>query len=640
MSSRDYLYPFTAIVGQEKMKEALILNIINPSLGGVLIRGEKGTAKSTLVRGIGEVFPEIKIVNLPLNITEDNLLGSLDIEKTLKTGKKVFQDGLLKKCHNNILYIDEVNLLGDSIISNILEVASREINYIEREGISISHQCKFVLIGTMNPEEGGLRPQLLDKFGLYVNVEGSDDILERVKIIKKRLEFEDNPRKFCEKYKEDNEALREKIFRAKERLSEIKASEQIINIAIKIVEEVNTTGNRAEIILIETAKGLAALDGRKYLNISDLKEAAEFVLPHRTNQKNQSVSKDDRENMENENSDEQENNGNNNELAERDQKNQEKEENNQEENCNTDDKSEIEEDENIENSQEKKENSSELEEEFKIGDIFKVKDIFLDSVRDNKKRSGTGKRCKTKSGSLQGKYVKSIIPKGKIIDFAFDATIRAAAPYQKKSDINGLKIKIRKEDIRVKVRERRTGTSILFVVDSSGSMGVKKRMEAVKGAIMSLLKDAYEKRDRVGLVAFRKDCAEELLPITRSIDLAQKKLEKLTTGGKTPLAAGIERAYNIIKKELKKDEKVVPLILFLSDGKANYSISGKDPIKESLELAQKIKKENIRTIVIDTEEGFIKLEMAKTLSEALGAEYYKLENLKSEDMLKLIKNSI
>lgn len=634
------IFPFVAVEGQEKIKKALLLNIINPKIGGVLINGEKGTAKSTLVRGIGEVFPEIKIVNLPLNITEDNLLGSLDIEKTLKTGKKVFQDGLLKKCHNNILYIDEVNLLGDSIISNILEVASREINYIEREGISISHQCKFVLIGTMNPEEGGLRPQLLDKFGLYVNVEGSDDILERVKIIKKRLEFENNPRKFCEKYKEDNEALREKIFRAKERLCEIKASEQIINIAIKIVEEANTTGNRAEIILIETAKGLAALDGRKYLNISDLKEAAEFVLPHRTNQKNQSVSKDDRENMENENSDEQENNGNNNELAERDQKNQEKEENNQEKNCDTDDKSEIEEDENIENSQEKKENSSELEEEFKIGDIFKVKDIFLDSVRDNKKRSGTGKRCKTKSGSLQGKYIKSIIPKGKIIDFAFDATIRAAAPYQRKSDINGLKIKIRKEDIRVKVRERRTGTSILFVVDSSGSMGVKKRMEAVKGAIMSLLKDAYEKRDRVGLVAFRKDCAEELLPITRSIDLAQKKLEKLTTGGKTPLAAGIERAYNIIKKELKKDEKVVPLILFLSDGKANYSISGKDPIKESLELAQKIKKENIRTIVIDTEEGFIKLEMAKTLSEALGAEYYKLENLKSEDMLKLIKNSI
>ncbi len=181
------IFPFVAVEGQEKIKKALLLNIINPKIGGVLINGEKGTAKSTLVRGIGEVFPEIKIVNLPLNITEDNLLGSLDIEKTLKPGKKDFQDGLLKKCHNNILYIDEVILLGDSIISNILEVASREINYIEREGISISHQCKFVLIGTMNPEEGVLRPQLLDKFGIYVNVEGSDNILERVKIIKKRF---------------------------------------------------------------------------------------------------------------------------------------------------------------------------------------------------------------------------------------------------------------------------------------------------------------------------------------------------------------------------------------------------------------------------------------------------------------------
>lgn len=201
-------------------------------------------------------------------------------------------------------------------------------------------------------------------------------------------------------------------------------------------------------------------------------------------------------------------------------------------------------------------------------------------------------------------------------------------------------INIKKEHIRVKVREKRTGASILFVVDSSGSMGVKKRMEAVKGAVMSLLKDAYEKRDRVGMVSFRRDKAEELLPITRSIDLAQKKLEKLATGGKTPLAEGIAKAYTIIKNEMRKDKEVVPLIVFLSDGKGNFSASGKDPIKESLEMAEKIKNEGIRAIVIDTEEGFIKLEMAKTLSEAMKAEYYKLENLRSEDMLKLIKDNI
>ena len=284
------IFPFVAVEGQEKIKKALLLNIVNKRIGGVLINGEKGTAKSTLVRGLGELFSEIKVINLPLNITEDNLVGSIDIEKTMKSGKKVFQEGLLKKCHNNILYVDEINLLGDSIVSSILEVASREINYVERDGVSFSHECKFLLIGTMNPEEGDLRPQLLDKFGLYVNAAGTEDILERVKVIKKRLEYENNPIKFCEKYKEEEEILKEKVEHAKERIEKIKVSDQIMNIAVKIVEEANTVGNRAEIILVETAKSLAALDGRSYLNIDDLKEAAVFVLPHRTNQKHESTS--------------------------------------------------------------------------------------------------------------------------------------------------------------------------------------------------------------------------------------------------------------------------------------------------------------------------------------------------------------
>lgn len=633
------VFPFAAVEGQEKIKKALLLNIVNKKIGGVLINGEKGTAKSTLVRGLGELFPEMKVVNLPLNITEDNLIGSIDIEKTLKTGKKVFQEGLLKKCHNNILYIDEVNLLGDSIVSSILEAASREMNYVEREGISFSHQCCFVLVGTMNPEEGDLRPQLLDKFGLYVSAAGTEDVLERVKIIKKRLEYESDPEKFCEKYKEDGEVLREKVIRAQGKIEKIKVSEQIMNIAVKITEEANTLGNRAEIILVETAKALAALDGRNYLNIDDLKEAAEYVLPHRTNQKNSTAPEnrgDELDNNEDSKDEENNNQEDNTKNENREEKENDKEENpdnslNDEEN-NSDEQPQEE---------EKNESSgSETDEEFGVGEIFKVKDIFLDSVKDSKKRTGTGKRCKTKSGSLQGRYIKSITPKGKIRDFAFDATIRAAAPFQKRDENSSLMINIKKEHIRVKVREKRTGTSILFVVDSSGSMGVKKRMEAVKGAVMSLLKDAYEKRDRVGMVSFRRDRAEELLPITRSIDLAQKKLEKLTTGGKTPLAEGIIKAYTIMKNELRKDKEIVPLIIFLSDGKGNFSLSGKDPVRESLEAAEKIKNENIRAIVVDTEEGFIKLEMARTLSEAMGADYYKLENLKSEDMLELVKKNI
>ncbi|MEQ3306478.1 magnesium chelatase subunit D family protein [Fusobacterium varium] len=633
------IFPFVAVEGQEKIKKALLLNIVNKRIGGVLINGEKGTAKSTLVRGLGELFSEIKVINLPLNITEDNLVGSIDIEKTMKSGKKVFQEGLLKKCHNNILYVDEINLLGDSIVSSILEVASREINYVERDGVSFSHECKFLLIGTMNPEEGDLRPQLLDKFGLYVNAAGTEDILERVKVIKKRLEYENNPIKFCEKYKEEEEILKEKVEHAKERIEKIKVSDQIMNIAVKIVEEANTVGNRAEIILVETAKSLAALDGRSYLNIDDLKEAAVFVLPHRTNQKHESTSQSKGNELEDKNQETEEEKNNSEDNITQEKEEEVPEEPNKENFDNGNDSENIEESDRDEKKNKNNENA-ESEEEFGIGEIFKVKDILIDDVHDTRKRAGTGKRCKTKSGSLQGRYIKSTLPKGKIRDFAFDATIRAAAPYQKKNKENNLMINIKKEHIRVKVREKRTGASILFVVDSSGSMGVKKRMEAVKGAVMSLLKDAYEKRDRVGMVSFRRDKAEELLPITRSIDLAQKKLEKLATGGKTPLAEGIAKAYTIIKNEMRKDKEVVPLIVFLSDGKGNFSASGKDPVKESLEMAEKIKNEGIRAIVIDTEEGFIKLEMAKTLSEAMKAEYYKLENLRSEDMLKLIKDNI
>ena len=385
------IFPFVAVEGQEKIKKALLLNIVNKRIGGVLINGEKGTAKSTLVRGLGELFSEIKVINLPLNITEDNLVGSIDIEKTMKSGKKVFQEGLLKKCHNNILYVDEINLLGDSIVSSILEVASREINYVERDGVSFSHECKFLLIGTMNPEEGDLRPQLLDKFGLYVNAAGTEDILERVKVIKKRLEYENNPIKFCEKYKEEEEILKEKVEHAKERIEKIKVSDQIMNIAVKIVEEANTVGNRAEIILVETAKSLAALDGRSYLNIDDLKEAAVFVLPHRTNQKHESTSQSKGNELEDKNQETEEEKNNSEDNITQEKEEEVPEEPNKENFDNGNDSENIEESDRDEKKNKNNENA-ESEEEFGIGEIFKVKDILIDDVHDTRKRAGTGKR--------------------------------------------------------------------------------------------------------------------------------------------------------------------------------------------------------------------------------------------------------
>lgn len=629
-------FPFVAVEGQEKIKKALLLNLINEKIGGVLINGEKGTAKSTLVRGLDKILVGKKIINLPLNVTEDNLVGTLDIEKTIKNGKKFFQDGILKKAHENILYIDEINLLSDSIISTILEVSSREKNYIERDGLTLSHPSKFILIGTMNPEEGDLRPQLLDKFGLYVNAIASNSVLERVNIIKKRLDYENNPLNFLEKYQEEEEQLKEKISFAKEKIEKIKVSEQIINLAIKFVEEANCLGNRAEIILIETAKAIAAFDKRDYLNIDDLKEAATFVLPHRTNPRNEiknpSLKKEENK------KDSDDKSPNNTEFQKNDntkKNDEEKEQDFENESLNNS----LEEKE-IKNQNETIENESFIEENFDIDETFKIKNIFLNEKKDRYNRKGIGKRNKTNSNNLQGRYIKSIIPKGRIKDFALDASIRVAVLHQKKEPNTRLAINIKKEDIRIKLREKRTGVIILFVVDASGSMGVNKRMEAVKGAILSLLKDAYEKRDKVGMISFRRDKAELLLPITRSVDLAEKKLKKLTTGGKTPLSEGIKKAFIIAKNEIKKDKKALPIIIFLSDGKANFSFYQNDPIKESLNQAEKIKSNKIKSIIIDTEEGFIKLELAKTLSEVMGADYYKLDDIKSDDLIQIVKNSI
>ena len=628
------MFPFVAVEGQEKVKKALYLSLINKKIGGVLISGEKGTAKSTLVRGLDEIIEDKKIINLPLNITEDNLVGTLDIEKTLKIGKKVFQEGLLKKSHNNILYVDEINLLGENIVSTLLEVMALKENYIERDGLSISHPTDFLLIGTMNPEEGELREQFLDKFGIFVKIEGIKKISTRVRIIKQRLEYERNPEKFRLNYEESSKLLKEKIQKAQELILKIKVSEQILRLAIKIVEEAHTVGNRAEIILVETAKAIAAFEGRIYLNIEDLKEAAEFVLPHRIRKVEEEKENNFQEEPNVDNQDDKKNE-NKDENIDDNRNSEEKEEPEIEKNEKCGSESELE-----ESSQENSKPDENFEENYNIGKIFKVKEIIDTRMFDHKKRKGIGKRCKTKTSLLKGRYVKSIRPRGKILDLAFDATIRAAAPYQKLDQEEGLKIKISKEHIRVKVREHRTGTTIVFVVDSSGSMGVKKRMEAVKGTIMSLLKDAYEKRDKVGMISFRRDRAEEVLPITRSIDLAQKKLKNLVTGGKTPLVEGLLKGYSVLKREMKLDKDILPIMVILSDGKGNFSKKGEDPIKESIKVARNMSNEKIKIIVVDTEEGFVKLELAKKLAEALAGEYYRLENLKSDDLLTIVKDKI
>ncbi len=310
------LYPFSAIVGQEQMKTALILNAVNPSIGGVLIKGERGTAKSTSVRSLAALLPEhevmvgcefqcdpndkasmcekclrnkdsqsvkekMKVVELPVSATEDMVVGTLDISTAIKTGEKRFEPGVLAQAHRNILYVDEINLLNDHIVDVLLDAAAMGVNTIEREGISYSHPSRFILVGTMNPEEGDLRPQLLDRFGLCVNVEGLDDPDTRLEVILRREEFEANPQKFIKKWSKEDNALAKRITKAQKLLPKVTIPKDMLSMIVSICIDLGVDGHRGDINMMKTSKTLAAFAGRKEVKADDIRQAAEIVLAHR-----------------------------------------------------------------------------------------------------------------------------------------------------------------------------------------------------------------------------------------------------------------------------------------------------------------------------------------------------------------------
>lgn len=614
------VYPFPAIVGQEKVKKAILLNIINPNIKGVLISGEKGTAKSTIVRSISTIAPWLEIVDLPLNITEDRLLGSIDIESAILEGEKIFDPGLLKVAHENILYIDEVNLLSESIVNSLLRVSSSGENVVEREGISYSHVSKFVLIGTMNPEEGDLKPQFIDKFGLFVHVEGEKSLEERVKIVNRRLEYEGDPEGFYEKWKVKCEEHSEVINRGMELMDKVTVSDELLNMILKVVHVSNCQGNRAEIIMTETSKTIAALDGRIDVTVEDIKEAMEFVLPHRAGNMNFPEENRDDSNTDEDNEDNKQN--------EEDEQNREEDELDNLEDI-LDDLKDL-----MNNNP-----SSEDESINDIGEVFKAKEI-IHGDNDRVKRTGSGKRLKTRTNLKEGRYVRYRLNSNDVSDIALDATIRAAAPFQSIRDRSNVALAIEKCDIREKVREKRTGSTIIFVVDASGSICAQKRMEAAKGAIMSLLTDAYEKRDKVAMIAFRKDRAEVLLQVTRSVDLAQKCLRDLPAGGKTPLASGLDSACQLIRRESLRDKEMIPFVVLISDGRANVSLNGGDPLGEALEIGEKIGEKGIKSAVIDTESGFIKFGTLKKLAAIMDSQYYKIEDLDDKKLVNTVKNLV
>ncbi len=603
----DSFYPFSAVVGQEDIKLALVLNLINPAIGGVLISGEKGTAKSTLVRALSRLKPDMRVVNVPLNITEDRLTGGLSIESAMKRGVREFEKGLLYAADGGILYIDEVNLLSAHIVNILLTVSSMGENIVEREGISFAHSSRFALVGSMNPEEGQLKPSFLDKFGLYVEARSEKNTKYRAEVIRRRVEYESDPKAFLEKYEAQESLLRKRIENAVAAVRQISLSEPQYALCADIAREGCCAGHRCEIVLAETARANAAWNSRTFVEEEDIRLAAKFVLPHRMRAlpEPQPEPEDD---------------------CSKDASDQDRE-STREAPPDLPDSGSID-----MNGEAAKEDTEEIGEKpnLSINSDFRTKKLLL----------GSGKRNKAKTDSRSGRYVKARIPRKKTNDIAFDATLRAAALYQRSREKNGAAIAVKGSDIREKVREKRTGVTILFVVDASGSMGAMRRMRAVKGAVMALLDEAYQKRDRVGIIAFRDKCGETLLSITRSIDLAEKELRVLSTGGKTPVAAGLLQACLLLNAEKLRDPDALQYLVLISDGKANVPLMSSDARADASAMAEKLRKLGIQSMVLDTEKGFIEYGFARELAELMGSSYVKLDAVSKSEITNNVKEMI
>jgi magnesium chelatase subunit D len=622
-------YPFTAIVGQEKLKRALLLCAVNPAIGGVLIKGEKGTAKSTAARGLSAIMPPIQrilgsafntseqeyisgseytdgvfefedisvpFVDLPLGASEDRVLGSLDLQAIVAEKKKKFLPGLLAGAHRGILYVDEVNLLQDHLVDILLDVASSGINTVQREGLSVSHPSKFVLIGTMNPEEGNLRPQFLDRFGLMVEVESQMDVKDRTEVVKRRMAFENNADAFAKQWSAAQFALQNQVLKAQQLLPFVTMPEGLLTLISQLCIEWSVSSLRADIVLYKTATTLAALAGRETVTANDVREAAELVLVHRKGKKpfeqNQKKTEPNTPNPQT-----------------TDSKESDKSEHNQSDtnedcgdgNCPPDTPEQI----------------------FGINKNIEKPDLRLD-LPAIKKELPDGRRIKA-ANTAKGIQVRTE-QNALATDIAFSETIQHALT--RDPDFVSLK----GEDIHQKIRHGKVGHLILFVVDASGSMAAGKRMEAVKGSVFSLLQDAYQKRDMVGVIAFRGVEAEIILEPTLSIDLAEKELENLPTGGRTPLAHAMQLSEQILR-QYRNAQNLKPLLVILSDGKANVPINGGgDAWQQALQIASNIAEMEIPSLVLDTETGYLRFGRAAELANALGGECVSLDTLSSSEI--------
>ncbi|MFC5800662.1 putative cobaltochelatase [Streptomyces formicae] len=674
------LYPFTAVVGMDDLRLALLLNAVSPAVGGVLVRGEKGTAKSTAVRALADLLPGLtvvagcrfscapaapdpqcpdgphddraaatrpaRMVELPVGASEDRLVGALDIERALSEGVKAFEPGLLAQAHRGILYVDEVNLLHDHLVDLLLDAAAMGASHVEREGVSVRHAARFLLVGTMNPEEGELRPQLLDRFGLTVEVAASRDPEQRVEVVRRRLAYDDDPAGFAARWADEEAALRERIVAARALLPQVVLGDATLRQIAATCAAFEVDGMRADIVMARTATALAAWAGRTEVLGEDVRQAALLALPHRRRRSpfdapgldedklDQALEKcggddepdpDPEPDPEPDGPDSGPGGGPGGGIPPQPQGPRSTADQPQADRPQGPDTAPA-----AGRPDAAPGASAGEQAAVRAAEPFRTKMLSVPGLGEG--AAGRRSRARTEHGRTTG----ARRPQGALTKLHLAATVHAAAPHQRARGRSGPGLVVRRDDLRQAAREGREGNLVLFAVDASGSMAARQRMGAVKGAVLSLLLDAYQRRDKVGLVTFRGTTADVALPPTSSVDAAAARLERLPTGGRTPLAAGLLKAHDVLRVERLRDPSRRPLLVVVTDGRATGG--GPDPVALAGRAARLHAADGTASVVVDCETGPVRLGLAGRLAAELGGAAITLDELRADSIAGLVRN--